>query len=208
VRDREIRIHEEYSPDFAALNANSGFCPHITEFLNNRQKEEQRIMAKSEEFLQQAFAGESQANRKYLAFAEKADKEGYAQVARLFRAAAEAETVHAHNHLKALKGVGSTTENLKAAIAGETFEFKQMYPEMIEAAKAEGNKTAERSFNYANEVEKVHAELYGKLLDGLGSSQENYPYFVCPLCGYTAESSPPGVCPVCNAKGSTFKKID
>ena len=118
------------------------------------------------------------------------------------------ETVHAHNHLRALKGIGDTTQNLEAAIAGETFEFKQMYPEMIEAAKAEGNKAAERTFNYANEVEKIHAQLYRKLLETLGSSQENYPYYVCPTCGYTAEGHPPGACPVCNVKGPLFKKID
>ena len=165
-------------------------------------------MEKVEQFLKEAFAGESQANRKYLAFAEKADKEGYPQAARLFRAAAEAETVHAHNHLRALKGIGSTTQNLEAAIAGETFEFKQMYPGMIEAAGAAGNKAAERSFNYANEVEKVHASLYTKLLDSLGKSQENYSYYVCATCGYTAEQDAPEVCPVCGSKGAMFKKID
>jgi rubrerythrin len=165
-------------------------------------------MSKVEEFLQSAFAGESQANRKYLAFAVKTDKEGYGQAARLFRAAAEAETVHAHNHLRALKGIGSTAQNLEAAISGETFEFKQMYPEMIAAAQAEGNKEAERTFSYANEVEKVHARLYQKLLDNLGASQESYPYYVCPTCGYTAEGNPPDVCPVCSVKGKMFKKID
>jgi hypothetical protein len=103
-------------------------------------------MSKSEEYLKEAFAGESQANRRYLAFATKADREGYPQVARLFRAAAEAETVHAHNHLRALKGIRSTKENLQEAISGETHEFKSMYPEMIEAAKADGNKEAERTF--------------------------------------------------------------
>lgn len=165
-------------------------------------------MSKSEDFLKEAFAGESQANRKYLAFAAQADKEGYPQVARLFRAAAEAETIHAHNHLKALNGIGTTAENLKAAIAGETHEFEHMYPEMIEAAKAEGNKTALRTFEYANEVEKIHAALYEKLLASLGAAQADVPYYVCPLCGYTAEGSAPDKCPVCNAKGSTFKKID
>jgi rubrerythrin len=114
-------------------------------------------MSKSEENLREAFAGESQANRKYLAFAKKADKEGYAQVAKLFRAAAAAETVHAHAHLRTLKGVGATADNLKEAIAGETHEFKSMYPEMIEDAKAEDNKAALRSFEYANAVEQVHA---------------------------------------------------
>ena len=165
-------------------------------------------MSKSEEFLKQAFAGESQANRKYLAFAERADKEGYAQVARLFRAAASAETVHAHNHLRALNGIHGTKENLDEAIAGETHEFKKMYPEMIEGAKTEGNKAAERTFHYANEVEKIHAQLYQKLLDRLGSSQETYPYYVCPICGYTAEKEPPDTCPVCGAKREKFNRID
>ena len=164
-------------------------------------------MSKTEQCLKEAFAGESQANRKYLAFAAKADQEGHPQVARLFRAAAEAETVHAHNHLRALKGIKSTQENLQEAIAGETHEFKKMYPEMIETAKSEGQKEAERSFNFANAVEKVHAELYQKLLNGLGGSQEDYAYFVCPVCGYTAEKEPPGNCPVCGTKGEMFKKV-
>ncbi len=165
-------------------------------------------MAKTEQFLKEAFAGESQANRKYLAFAAKADQEGFPQVARLFRAAAEAETVHAHSHLRALNGIHTTKENLQEAISGETHEFKTMYPEMIEAAKAEGQKAAERSFNFANSVEKIHAQLYQKLLDSLGTSQENYSYYICPVCGYTAEKEPPGTCPVCGAKGEMFKKVE
>jgi rubrerythrin len=165
-------------------------------------------MSKVQEYLQAAFAGESQANRKYLAFAAKADSEGYPQAARLFRAAAESETIHAHNHLRTLKGIGTTAQNLEAAIAGEAFEFKEMYPEMIAAAQAEGNKEAARSFNYANEVEKVHANLYQKLLDNLNASKESYPYYVCPTCGFTAEGNPPDVCPVCNVKGKMFKRID
>jgi rubrerythrin len=165
-------------------------------------------MSKTEQFLKEAFAGESQANRKYLAFAAKADQEGYAQVARLFRAAAEAETVHAHNHLRALKGIRGTKENLQEAVAGETHEFKKMYPEMIQAAKAEGQKEGERTFNYANEVEKIHAQLYQKLLDNLGKPQETYPYYVCPVCGYTAEKQPPGTCPVCGTKGEMFRRIE
>ena len=160
------------------------------------------------ENLKNAFAGESQANRKYLAFAKKADDEGYPQIANLFRAAAEAETVHAHNHLRALKGIRSTKENLNEAIEGETHEFVNMYPEMIEAAKAEGNKEAERTFRYANEVEKMHANLYQRLLDNLDSIKETYAYYVCPVCGYTAEKEPPGSCPICGTKGELFKKID
>ena len=165
-------------------------------------------MSKTEQHLRDAFAGESQANRRYLAFASVADKEGYPQVANLFRAAAEAETIHAHNHLKALKGIKSTKENLLEAIAGETDEFKRMYPEMLEAAKAEGNKEGERSFYYANEVEKIHAQLYQKLLDNLGTPPEVYSYYVCPVCGYTSEKEPPDTCPVCGTNGKMFKKID
>jgi rubrerythrin len=164
-------------------------------------------MSKSEQNLKDAFAGESQANRKYLAFAKQADKEGYKQAARLFRAAAEAETIHAHSHLNALNGVKSTAENLKAAVEGETYEFKSMYPGMIEAAKAEGNKAAERSFNVANEVEKVHAALYQNALDNLSNLKETEIY-VCSICGYTCESAPPESCPVCKAKSKAFFKVD
>ncbi|MHB9097251.1 MAG: rubrerythrin family protein [Syntrophales bacterium] len=165
-------------------------------------------MSKSEDALKEAFAGESQANRRYLAFAAKADQEGYAQAARLFRAAAAAETVHAHNHLRALKGVRGTRENIQEAVAGETHEFKKMYPAMLEAARAEGNKEAERSFNYANEVEKVHAHLYEQMLVDLAGTQAAYPYYICPVCGYTAEAEAPEVCPVCGTKGKMFSKVE
>lgn len=164
-------------------------------------------MSQTEQNLKEAFAGESQANRKYLAFAKKADREGHPQVAKLFRAAAAAETVHAHAHLRALKGVGSTEDNLKEAIAGETHEFKSMYPPMIETAKAEGNKVAERSFDFANKVEKTHAELYQKALGNLGNLPET-DYYVCEVCGHTCEGEAPDVCPVCGAKKSVFFKVD
>jgi rubrerythrin len=164
-------------------------------------------MTKTEKNLLEAFAGESQANRRYLAFAKQADKEGYPQAAKLFRAAAEAETVHALAHLRALGQVKSTAENLAEAVAGETHEFKSMYPEMIKAAKEEKNKAAERSFTYANEVEKVHASLYQKALNNLGT-MEDTDYYVCPVCGYTCENEPPDKCPVCGAKGKSFLKVD
>lgn len=164
-------------------------------------------MSKTENNLKEAFAGESQANRKYLAFAKKADAEGHAGAARLFRAAAAAETIHAHAHLKVLDGIKSTEENLKEAIGGETHEFTNMYPAMIADAVEEGNKKAERGFRYANEVEKVHAALYTKALENLGSN-EVVDYWVCPLCGYTCEVEPPDVCPVCNAKKDSFFKVD
>jgi rubrerythrin len=166
-------------------------------------------MTKSEDCLKEAFAGESKANRKYLAFAEKADQEGYPQAARLFRAAAEAEAVHASNHLKAMRAVKDTKENLREAIAGETQEFKEMYPAMIVAAKAEGDKAAERTFRYANEVEEIHAGLYHVMMEKLeASKKEDYPYFVCPVCGMTAEREAPEKCPVCGVKGERFKRID
>ena len=164
-------------------------------------------MSKSEQNLKDAFAGESQANRKYLAFAERADKEGYPQVAKLFRAAAAAETVHAHSHLKALGGVQSTAENLKEAIAGETHEFKNMYPAMIEAAKQEENKAAERTFTFANAVEKVHAALYQNALGKLDHLDE-VDYYVCSVCGYTCEKGAPDTCPVCGARAKAFFKTE
>ena len=159
-------------------------------------------MSQTEQNLQ---AGESQANRKYLAFAKKADQEGYPQVANLFRAAAEAETVHAHAHLRVLKGVKSTVENLKEAIAGETHEFKNMYPAMIDA---EGEKAAERSFTYANEVEEIHADLYQKALDSIDNPEAVECYYVCAVCGYTCENEPPETCPVCNANIKAFSRVD
>lgn len=164
-------------------------------------------MSKSEQNLKEAFAGESQANRRYLAFAKQADKEGYPRTAKLFRAAAEAETVHAHAHLRTLGGINSTADNLKEAISGETHEFKSMYPAMIDAAVEEGNKGAERSFRYANEVEKIHAKLYQEALDNTGN-QEDVDYYVCSVCGYTCEEEPPDTCPVCGAKAKAFFKVD
>jgi len=164
-------------------------------------------MSKTEENLREAFAGESQANRKYLAFAKQAEKEGHPAAARLFRAAAEAETVHAHAHLRALGSIGTTGENLKEAIAGETHEFESMYPAMIAAAKEEGNKSAERSFVYANEVEKIHAALYQKALDNLDNPEE-VDYHVCSVCGYTCENELPEKCPVCGSKSTVFFKVE
>jgi rubrerythrin len=163
-------------------------------------------MTHSEQFLMEAFAGESQANRRYLAFAEQAEKEGYHQVAKLFRAVAKAETVHAHAHLRALKGIRSTAENLKEAIAMETHEFKIMYPAMIGTAILEGNEEAERSFKYAKEVEKVHADLYIKALTNL-DRQAEMDYYVCSVCGYIWENEPPGKCQLCGIKAKEFFKV-
>jgi rubrerythrin len=162
--------------------------------------------SKTEKNLMEAFAGESQANRKYLAFAEKADAEGKAQIAKLFRAAAAAETVHAHAHLRTAGGINSTEDNLKEAISGETHEFESMYPQMIEEAKAEGFDAALRSFSFANAVEKVHASLYQKAFDNFGSNQD-VDYYVCKVCGNTLEGEPHGPCPICQAGPVAFFKV-
>ncbi len=164
-------------------------------------------MSKTEKNLWEAFAGESQANRKYLAFAAKAAKEGYGQAAKLFRAAAYAETIHAHSHLRALNAIGSTVDNLKEAVTGETHEFKNMYPQMIADAQEEGHKAGERTCSYANEVEKVHAALYQNAMDNLESMTEA-DYYVCKVCGYTCEHEAPEKCPVCSANVNAFEKAE
>jgi rubrerythrin len=165
------------------------------------------MMSKSLDNLKDAFAGESQANRKYTAFAKKADQEGFPQVARLFRAAAHAETVHALNHFRAMGEVKATAENLKAAIAGENYEVVSMYPEFIADAEAEGDKKALSSFRWAFEVEKVHEALYRKALEALGKTGDGFDYYVCPVCGYTHEGGAPDKCPVCGTLGSKFERI-
>ncbi len=164
----------------------------------------------TQENLQSAFAGESQANRRYLFFADKAEREGHPQVARLFRAAAEAETAHARNHLVAMDGVGSTKDNLLAAVMGEHYEFTRMYPPFIAQAESENNKRAEVSFEYANEVEQIHHGLFQKALDALKAGQQlkDEPYFVCPVCGNTVAGKAPEKCPICGTPGSKFKRVE
>lgn len=164
-------------------------------------------MEKTLKNLMEAFAGESQANRKYLAFAKKAEEEGYPGIAKLFKAAADAETVHAMNHLKAAGGIKSTKENLEAAIGGEAYEFESMYPPMLKDAEAEGQSQAQRSFYYANEVEKVHAELFKKALENLDKKLDA-EYYVCQVCGHTVEGEPPEKCPVCGSPKKMYKKIE
>ena len=167
-------------------------------------------MANTQKNLADAFAGESQANRKYLAFAKKADEEGQPLIARLFRAAAAAETVHAHAHLAVMGGIKSTAENLGAAIDGEGYEFTKMYPAFIEEAKAEGNKMAIRSFNNANRVEQIHHALYTKALSDLqaGKKSDVKAYYVCQVCGNTVENEAPDVCPICGAPKARFLKVE
>jgi len=163
-------------------------------------------MSKSEKNLWDAFAGESQANRKYLAYAVQAENEKLYQIAKLFRAAAEAETVHALSHLRALGKVKNTVENLKDAIEGETHEFKNMYPAMIDEAQKEGVKAAELTFTYANAAEEIHANLFRKALEAMGG-QDEVDYYVCLVCGYTCEKEAPEKCPFCGASSKQFKRV-
>jgi rubrerythrin len=167
-------------------------------------------MSETRENLEFAFAGESQANRKYLFFAEKAESEGQNRIAHLFRAAAEAETVHARNHLKVLQGIKSTKENLQTAISGENHEFTEMYPQFIETASSENEKKAVDSFDLANKVEKIHHSLYQEALSDLekGAAKELKPFYVCQVCGNTVEGEAPDKCPVCGASKKMFKLID
>jgi len=165
---------------------------------------------KTEKNLQEAFAGESQANRRYLFFADKADKEGYPQIARLFRAAADAETVHARNHFNAMDGVGSTKENVMAASIGEHHEFTRMYPPFIDQAEQENNKRAQRTFEYANEVEQIHHRHFEETLKALdeGKQLKDEPYFVCQGCGNTVAGEAPEKCPVCGAPRRMFTRVE
>ena len=165
---------------------------------------------KTDENLKTAFAGESQANRKYIAFSRKAEQEGYPQIAKLFRAAAEAETVHALNHLRVIDEIGTTSDNLKAAKNGEVYENTIMYPDFIKEAESEGQKKAIITFNFANKVEKVHSQLYQKAIEVImtGKDLERTDYFVCQTCGYTVEKNAPEVCPICGASKTQFKKIN
>ncbi|PIE55028.1 MAG: rubrerythrin [Dethiosulfovibrio peptidovorans] len=163
-------------------------------------------MSKTMADLSEAFAGESQANRKYLFYAEVADKEGFQSVARLFRAAAAAETIHAKMHYRNMGKIGSTEANLKDAIQGETYEFTEMYPEFIANAKAEGEKRALTGFNLANQVEKVHADLYKRALEHL-SEKRSVDYYLCTVCGHIEEGNAPERCPVCGAPSRVYQLV-
>lgn len=164
-------------------------------------------MSKTLENLMAAFAGESQANRKYLAYAKKAEKEGHPQVAKLFRAAADAETIHAHAHLRNAGKIGDTVANLKDAIAGETHEFENMYPAMIKDAEAEGEKVAARYFGFANKAEAIHAGLYTKALENI-ENPVDVDYYNCSVCGHTHEGETSEKCPICGAAASAYNKVD
>ncbi len=165
-------------------------------------------MATTESNLKTAFAGESQANRKYLAFAKKAEQDGFTNVARLFRTAAEAETIHALGHFAALNGIGTTLDNVRAAMGGETYEYTEMYPPMLEQAKTD-NHSAKRMFNYALKAEEVHAKLYQMALEALqqGHDLSGVDFYLCPVCGNIEMGKAPEACPICGTKGEKFVKM-
>jgi len=158
--------------------------------------------------LKEAFAGESQANQKYRAFAKKAEQEGFQNIARLFRMTAEAERIHAEGHLKALDGVGTTAENLKAAVSGETYEYTTMYPPMLKQAEADGHK-AKRMFSYAVSAEEVHAKLYTMALEAvkMGKDLTDVEFYLCPVCGYIELGKPKKSCPICGTRAEKFIQV-
>ncbi|RQV94708.1 MAG: rubrerythrin family protein [Calditrichaeota bacterium] len=166
-------------------------------------------MTKTIKNLKEAFAGESQANQKYRAFAKKAEKDGFPNIARLFRTTAEAERIHAEGHLAAMEGIGSTIENLQTAIDGETYEFTKMYPPMLAEADEEGHK-AKRMFKYAVDAEQVHAGLYAKALALVkqGKDLDSAQIYLCPVCGHVEIGAPPEKCPICNVKGAMYIRVD
>ena len=158
--------------------------------------------------LKEAFAGESQASQKYLAFSKKAEKEGFKNIAALFRTAAQAERIHAEAHLGAMDGIATTAQNLETAIAGETYEYTTMYPPMLKQAEAEGHK-AKRMFDYAPKAEAVHAELYKMALEAVKKGQDlpQDKIYLCPICGHIEFGTPPESCPICKAKGASYVQV-
>jgi rubrerythrin len=165
-------------------------------------------MATTESNLKEAFAGESQAYRKYMAFAKKAEQDGFGNVARLFRTAAEAEAIHALGHLGAMNGIGSTADNLRAAVAGETYEYAEMYPPMLQVAEADNHK-AKRMFGFALKAEAVHAALYKLALEAVSQGKDlaETNFYLCPVCGHIELGKPPATCPICNLKGEKYVQI-
>jgi rubrerythrin len=165
-------------------------------------------MNKTIDNLKEAFAGESQASQKYLAFSKKAEKEGFKNIAALFRTAAQAERIHAEGHLGAMDGIASTAQNLESAIAGETYEYTTMYPPMLKQAEAEGHK-AKRMFEYAPKAEAVHAQLYQMALEAVKKGQDlpQDKIYLCPICGHIEFGTPPETCPICKAKGSAYVQV-
>ena len=165
-------------------------------------------MPTTQENLKEAFAGESQANQKYRAFAKKAERDGFPNIAKLFKTAAEAERIHAEGHFSALDGIGTTVENIKAAIGGETHEYTEMYPPMLEQAEKEDHK-AKRMFKYAVAAEDVHSHLYKLALAAAeqGKDLEETEFYLCPVCGHIEFGKPESNCPICGTLASKYVKL-
>jgi len=165
-------------------------------------------MSTTTENLKEAFAGESQANQKYRAFAKRAELDGFPNVAKLFRTTAEAERIHAEGHLRSLEGIGSTKDNLQAAVEGETYEFTTMYPPMLEQARTD-NHGAKTMFGFALKAEAVHAELYKQALAAVAAGQDfsEMSFYLCPVCGHIEFGKPPETCPICGAKAERFGQV-
>lgn len=164
-------------------------------------------MATTLENIKEAFAGESQASQKYQAFAKKAERDGFPNVAKLFLTASAAEKIHAEGHLRAMDGIGSTADNLQTAIDGETYEFTNMYPPMIEQAEADGHK-AQRMFKYASSAEAVHAKIYKMALEAIQNGEDfSAEFYLCPVCGHIELGAPPENCPICGVKGEKFMQV-
>jgi len=182
------------------------YCRKILETNNCSNNKEDKKMSENKTLdnLMAAFAGEAQANRKYTAYAKKAEKEGKMNAAKLFRAAADAETLHALKHFEVAGKIGSTADNLKDGVAGETYEYKDMYPGFVKEAEAEGNKAALMSFTFAMKAEEVHAGLYQDALENLDETEEVF-YYLCPVCG-NIEKSKPEKCSICGVSGEKFIK--
>jgi len=162
---------------------------------------------KTEKNLAYAFAAESKASARNATFARKADLEGYSQIARLFRAVSDAESIHAHRYLLLMRGkIGSTEENLETAFQNEIKANVEEYPKLIKDASAEDNKSALKAFSQARDVESLHAELYKKALNDMVSERET-EYYVCQVCGYISEDEAPEKCPICGAVKDKFKSV-
>ena len=179
----------------------------MAEPFKNTPPKPEKLGAMTEECLKAAFAGESQASQKYLAFAARAEEEGFPNVARLFQAVAFAESTHARNHLSVMGGIGGTVDNLKAAFGGETFEIDEMYPAYDAVAKLQGAKEAQTSIRYAKSAEKDHQAIYDSTAKGIGAGEDlgKAPIRVCPVCGHTVIGDAPDECPVCGTAGQFFK---
>jgi rubrerythrin len=177
--------------------------------LDSNGKREIEMRKMTEKALEEAFAGESMAHMKYLIFHDIAEKAGLPNVARLFKAVAYAEQVHATNHARNLGILKATTDNLEACIQGETYEVEEMYPVFNATAKLQGEKGAELSTRYALEAEKIHARLYKQAKETIAKQEDlDIPeVYICPVCGYTHVGEPPERCPVCGASSTTFKEF-